>query len=91
MSVTGSSPRKPAVADLAAVPAVRCPCGWAPALLTIRYPDRCMVLKILLKRRKAGVRETPTHEVLAQRTGSSLHTIANALKQLTHHKIITVA
>jgi mannose-6-phosphate isomerase-like protein (cupin superfamily) len=29
MSVTGSSPRKPAVADLAAVPAVRCPCGWA--------------------------------------------------------------
>ena len=70
----------------------RCPCGWAPALLTIsRYPDRCMVLKILLKRRKAGVREMPTHEVLAQRTGSSLHTIANALKQLTHHKIITVA
>src|SRR5437763_3131276 len=30
MSATGSSgARKPAVADLAAIPAVRCPCGWA--------------------------------------------------------------
>ena len=54
-------------------------------------PTAHKVLKILLQRRKAGTREMPTHEVLAQRTGSSLHTIANALKQLTHHKIITVA
>jgi mannose-6-phosphate isomerase-like protein (cupin superfamily) len=29
MNVAGGGPRKPAVADLAAIPAVRCPCGWA--------------------------------------------------------------
>jgi Fe2+ or Zn2+ uptake regulation protein len=53
-------------------------------------PTALKVLKILLQRRKAGSREMPTHEVLVQRTGSSLHTIANAQKQLTHHKIIIV-